>query len=234
MVVVRLCNHFTATRAYCNIKHLRFTHQADGGANFAATDRQNLLHSYNKMHHTPIAIVAFFSQDTDTNTTPQEHTVTGEGILKLIGDHGEITPMRMLYTPNSTGTVISPERTIKDMQRFNKNSRIVSWSQNGGQQRSLQWKDKEGRTMSSLQMEERNGLCCIKNATLLPPAVKPSVKAMHTIEPIQEVSNDDGSETPNHPEPTVDATVTAPIHVETIPDTESETASTQANQNTDE
>jgi hypothetical protein len=183
-----------------DIKQLRFTHQADGGANFAATDRHDLLHSC-KLCHKPIAIVAFFSQDNDTNTTPQEHTAIGEGILKLIGDHGEIIPMGMLHTPNSTGTVISPERTMKDMQRFNKNNRIVSWSQNGGQQRSLQWKDKEGRMMSLLQMEERNRLHCIKNATLLPP-VKPSVKAMHTIEPIHEVSSDDGSETPNHPEPT--------------------------------
>jgi hypothetical protein len=76
---------------------------------------------------------------------------------------------------------------------LNKNNRVVSWSQNGGQQRSLQWKDKDGRTMSSLQMEEQNGLCHIKNATLLPP-IKPSVKAMQTVEPIEEANSNDGSD----------------------------------------
>ena len=175
-----------------DVKQIRFTHQADGGANFAATDRIDLLHEY-KDYEKPIAIIAFFSQDDESTSPPQEHTAIGEGLLKLIGDHGEIIPMRMLYTPNSTGTVISPERTMKDMQRHNKNNRIVSWSQNGGQNRSLQWKDKEGRTMSSLQMEERNGLYYIINATLLPPS-KPSVKAMNTIEPIVEECSDEESD----------------------------------------
>jgi hypothetical protein len=79
-----------------DIKHLRFTHQADGGANFAATDRIDLLHDY-KACSKPIAIVAFFSQDDNSDTPPQGHTAIGEGLLKLIGDHGEIIPMRMLY-----------------------------------------------------------------------------------------------------------------------------------------
>lgn len=129
-----------------DIRHIRFTHQADGGANFAATDRLDLLHNY-KPYIEPISIVAFFTPE--EGDAPQEsHTAIGEGILKLIGDHGEIIPMRMLYTPNSTGTVISPERTMKDMQRFNpKSNRIVAWSQNGGLQRSVQWKNKEGRVV---------------------------------------------------------------------------------------
>jgi hypothetical protein len=162
-----------------DICQIRFTHQVDGGANFAATDRLDLLHNY-KLYIKPIATVAFFSQD-DENAQPQEsHTAIGEGILKLIGDYGDIIPMRMLYTPNSTGTVISPECTMKDMQCFNpKSNRIVAWSQNGGIQRSMQWKNKEGWIVSSLQMEERNGLYYIKNATLL-PLPKPTVKAINT------------------------------------------------------
>lgn len=45
---------------------------------------------------------------------------------------------------------------MKDMQRtLNKNNRIVSWSQTVGQQHSLEWKEEDGRTMSSLQMEEK-------------------------------------------------------------------------------
>jgi hypothetical protein len=115
-----------------DVRHIRFTHQADGGAHFAATDRLDLLHNY-RIFNKPITIVAFFPQDED-NPQEQAHTAVGEGFLKLIGDHGEIIPMRMLYTPKSPGTVISPERTMKDMQRLNpKSNRIVNWSQNGGQ-----------------------------------------------------------------------------------------------------
>ena len=166
------------------VRKIRFTHQADGGANFAATDRLDLLHAY-KHYDKPLAILAFFPQEEESRQT-QEHTAIGEGILKLIGDCGEVIPMRMLYTPTSTGTVISPERTMRDMQRTNpKNNKIVNWSQNGGQHRSVQWKDKEGRVVSSLQMEERNGLYYICNATLLPP-VTPTAKAMHTMPPIAE------------------------------------------------
>jgi hypothetical protein len=218
-----------------DIREIRFTHQADGGANFAATSKLELLHNY-KAYIQPIAIVAFFSQDEDSSTPPQEHTAIGEGILKLIGDYGEVIPMRMLYTPNSTGTVISPERTMKDMQRFNKQNRIVSWSQNGGRQRSLQWKDKDGRTLSSLQMEERNGLYYITNATLLPPP-KPSVKAMQTIEPIHEERSDDTSDTQTQTiepmyeerrdkasdEPSPHAKLKPPIQIETVTDETEET-----------
>jgi hypothetical protein len=63
-----------------DIREIRFTHQADGGANFAATSKLELLHNY-KPYIQPIAIVAFFSQDDDSNTQPQEHTAIGEGIL---------------------------------------------------------------------------------------------------------------------------------------------------------
>jgi hypothetical protein len=89
-----------------DVRHIRFTHQADGGANFAATARFDLLHEY-RVYKKALSIVAFFSQDNDS--APQEqHTAIGEGILKLIGDQEKIVPMRMLYTPKSTGTVISP------------------------------------------------------------------------------------------------------------------------------
>jgi hypothetical protein len=93
----------------------------------------------------PIAIVAFFSPEDGEAQQPQEsHTAIGEGIFNFIGDYGEMIPMRMVHTPNLTGTVTSPERTMKDMQWFNpKSNRIVSWSQNGGLQRSVQWKDQE-------------------------------------------------------------------------------------------
>lgn len=38
---------------------IQFTHQVDGGANFAATDQLDLLYDY-KPHIKPIAIIAFF------------------------------------------------------------------------------------------------------------------------------------------------------------------------------
>jgi hypothetical protein len=113
----------------------------------------------------------------------------------------------MMHTPNSTGTVVSPERTMKDMQRFNpKSNRIVSWSQNGGIHRSVQCKDQEKRVVSSLQMEERNGLCYIKNATLLPPP-KPTAKVTNTIKPTAE-EPDQPTEAPGEDPPIKDTTPT--------------------------
>ena len=197
-----------------NIKQICFTHQADGGAAFASTDQIDLLHDY-KVYLKPIAIVSFFSQDNDSNTPPQEHTSIDEGIPKLIKYHGEIIPMWMLYIPNSTSTVISSKRTIKDMWRFNKSNRIVSWNQNGRHQFNLQWKDKDGRMrMSSLQMEERNGLYYIINATLLAP-VKPYVQTMQIIEPIKEANSSDKRETPSHPEQLANVQPAAQFQVET-------------------
>ena len=74
-----------------DVKQLRFTHQADGGANFAATDRLDLLHDY-RVYKKPLSIVAFFTQDGDSSP-PQQHTAIGEGLLKLIGDNGVIISM---------------------------------------------------------------------------------------------------------------------------------------------
>jgi hypothetical protein len=77
-----------------DMRQIRLTHQAEGGANFAATERLDLLHNY-KPHIKSIPIVAFFSQEEDGEAQqPQEsQTAIGEGILKLIGDYGEMIPM---------------------------------------------------------------------------------------------------------------------------------------------
>jgi hypothetical protein len=126
----------------------------------------------------------------------------------------------MLYTPKSTGTVISPEHIMKDMQRFNPQNKIFNWSQNGVATRSVQWKDKEGRIFSSLQMEERNSLYYIKNTTLLPPP-KPSVQSMTSIVAINEASQPDETATEDIdaiPRLTADERSTSllPIQVETV------------------
>ena len=54
-----------------DVKQLRFTHQANGGANFAATDRFDLLHDY-RVYKKPLSIVAFFAQDDDS--APPQHS----------------------------------------------------------------------------------------------------------------------------------------------------------------
>jgi hypothetical protein len=55
-----------------DVRHLHFTHQADGGANFAATDRLGLLHDY-RVYAKTQSIVAFFPQDKDI-PPQEEHT----------------------------------------------------------------------------------------------------------------------------------------------------------------
>jgi hypothetical protein len=97
-----------------DVRQLQFTHdQADGGANFAATNRLDLLHDC-RVHKMALLIVSFFTQD-NGSSRQEQHTATGEGTFKLAADSGEIIPMRMLRTPTSTGTVILPEHAMKDM-----------------------------------------------------------------------------------------------------------------------
>ena len=79
-------------------------------------------------------------------------------------------------------------------------------------------------------MEERNGLYCVKNATLLPPP-KSTVKVIQTIESIDEMNADEESETSLTP-PDIElsvempqvqvATVKPAIQVETATETEEE------------
>jgi hypothetical protein len=77
--------------------------QGDTGANCSATDTIDIIHNYRKF-----AIpqeVGIFSGD-ETSTKLQ---ALGEGVIKILSDQGSIMEWTGLYTPLSSGTVLSPD-----------------------------------------------------------------------------------------------------------------------------
>ena len=78
--------------------------QADTGANISATNKIDIIHNYVK--YTKPIEVGVFSESDETATTLQ---AVGEGTMKIISDQGSIMNWLVLFTPNSTGTVLSPD-----------------------------------------------------------------------------------------------------------------------------
>ena len=76
--------------------------QGDIGANVSATNNMSIIHNYFK-YDKPVA-VGVFSEDTKKEETLQ---ALGEGFLKIILDQGSVMNWFILYTPRSTGTVLS-------------------------------------------------------------------------------------------------------------------------------
>jgi hypothetical protein len=76
--------------------------QGDTGANSSATDTIDIIHNYVEFE-TPQEVGVF--SDDKTGSTLQ---AVGEGVIKIISDQGSIMNWTVSYTPNSSGTVLSP------------------------------------------------------------------------------------------------------------------------------
>jgi hypothetical protein len=77
--------------------------QGDIGANCSTTDTIDIIHNYVKFE-TPQEVGVF--SDDKTGSTLQ---ALGEGVTKIISDQGSIMNWTVLYTPNSSGTVLYPD-----------------------------------------------------------------------------------------------------------------------------
>jgi hypothetical protein len=73
------------------------------GANCSATDTIDIIHNYVEFE-TPQEVGVF--SDDKTGSTLQ---ALGEKMIKIISDQGSIMNWTVLYTPNSSGTVLSPD-----------------------------------------------------------------------------------------------------------------------------
>ena len=78
--------------------------QGNIGANVSATNIKSIIHEYWE-YDIPVE-VGVFSEETKKETTLQ---ALGEGKLKIISDQGLVMNWSVLYTPKSTGTVLSPD-----------------------------------------------------------------------------------------------------------------------------
>jgi hypothetical protein len=77
--------------------------QGNTGANCLATDTIDTIHNY--VEFTIQQEVGVFSGDERGTTL---HAL-GEGVTKILSDQGSIMEWRVLYTPLSSGTVLSPD-----------------------------------------------------------------------------------------------------------------------------
>jgi hypothetical protein len=95
-----------------NTKNHPYEFQGDSGANCTATDKQEMLWQL-QYFPSPLKVKTY---DGDANDTGEDRTIDaiGAGILKMVDDHNHVMDFYCLLTPNSTGTVISLDKYMRD------------------------------------------------------------------------------------------------------------------------
>ena len=79
--------------------------QTDTGANITATNNLQAIFDF-RPYPTPEVVQTFM----DSESAPSnEIAALGYGYMKIISDEGEVTPWPVIYTPQSNGTVLSPD-----------------------------------------------------------------------------------------------------------------------------
>jgi hypothetical protein len=109
--------------------------QGNSGANCSATNNRSLLWNYQSLEQ-PILIVTYQGKD---KAIPNNFEAIGTGIIKMIVDDTTINWLT-LYTPNSTGTIISPDRYMMD---------------NGHVDEFLQSGTRNGKRISTIQKRQQ-------------------------------------------------------------------------------
>jgi hypothetical protein len=130
---------------------LRHELQGDSGVNCTATNREELLWQV-QYFFTPLQVKTFDGENNDKG----EHRTTeaiGAGMLKMVDDSNHIMDYYCLLIPNSTGTVISLDKFMRD------NRTIVKFQQVGTIHGTghMKFYDKDNRETHAVTMEERNG-----------------------------------------------------------------------------
>jgi hypothetical protein len=137
--------------------------QGDTGANCSATDTIDTIHNYVEFE-TPQEVGVF--SDDKTGSTLQ---ALGEGVIKIISDQGSIMNWTVLYTPNSSGTVLSP-----DNYHTTHNSKLFAFyhlgTNNGGK---IGFLDHNKHEVESIQMKRTdNGEWLTMNQILVTSLIK--------------------------------------------------------------
>jgi hypothetical protein len=138
--------------------------QGDTGANCSATDTIGIKHNY-----TEFAIpqqVGVFSGD-ESGATLQ---ALGEGVIKILSDQGSIMEWTVLYTPLSSGTVLSPDNYHSTHKSNYFAFYHLSTSNNNG---NIGFLDHNQREVESIQMKHtHNGEWLTTNQLLLPHSIE--------------------------------------------------------------
>ena len=79
--------------------------QGDTGANVSAMNSMSSIHDY--FTYDTLAPVAVFSGDKNEDMVTLE--AVGQGVIKIISNQGSVMNWSVIYTPKSSGTVLSPD-----------------------------------------------------------------------------------------------------------------------------
>jgi hypothetical protein len=135
--------------------------QGDTGANCSATNNISLLWDYWPLTK-PTPIVTYQGQD---KRTVNNFEAVGTGIIKMIVDDTTVNSLT-LYTPNSTGTIISSDRYMMDNGHIHEF--LLSGSHNG--KGHLQFINSGGKTVAKVKMKRQcKGLWYTDIPVLVPP-----------------------------------------------------------------
>ena len=147
--------------------------QGDTGANVSATNDLSLLWDYKTLPD-PIPITTY----SDSTLSPESHfQAIGIGTLKIISNENTVLPWLMLYTPNATGTILSPDHFIMNDTTLHSFAQTGDKSGKGG----LTFHDDQDNIITSLNMTRTtDGLWFTTNQTLLPPEPIPSTSPNDT------------------------------------------------------
>jgi hypothetical protein len=155
----------------CNIRKMHPAHiilkdqlQGDTGANCGATNDASILWHY-KTLITPIPITTY-SDDQDESSC----VAIGTGIIKIIANDNTTTNWLMLHTPQSTGTILSPDRYMMD------HPSVTSFRHQGNRDNtgSISFQHESGQQLTQINMHRRkDGLWFTTNPILAPPTRRP-------------------------------------------------------------
>ena len=147
-------------RKMCEIR-INIKCQGDTGANVGATHDRRILWNYRTLA-TPIPIITYSKDAGDDNTCE----AIGVGQCKTISNDNTVMYWTMLHTPESTGTILSPDKYMMDNPPIQTFSHVGHKNGTG----SINFNDKSGHTIASIEMtRHHDGLWYTTNPVLMPP-----------------------------------------------------------------
>jgi hypothetical protein len=140
---------------------ISITCQGNTGANVGATHNRRILWNYRTLA-TPIPIITYSKNESDVNACE----AIGVGQCKTISNDNTVMYWTMLHTPESTGTILSPDKYMMDNKDVQKFSHVGNKNGTG----SINFENKSGRIIAAIEMaRHHDGLWYTTNPVLMPP-----------------------------------------------------------------
>ena len=120
----------------------------DTGANITATNQKGLIFNYTDFSN-PHTVQTF----EDTDTEGDKLQALGHGYIRIELDQGSMMHWSTIYTPNSSGTCLSPDSYNEAVLCLDKIRIIMKRSNRIG---TLAFHDKEGNLVESISLRRNN------------------------------------------------------------------------------